>query len=257
MKSVVVWYLLSRLTGSPVLSGILLVIGYWVVDRFTLGIAPDPVRWVQRLQRRWHLERQLTVNPHDRRNRLELGVSLVESRRYAAAVEILRPNLEAGEDDPTTLLTMGTALLGAGFTEQGEKLLAHLEETQPGFRLEETSLTLGRFRLKRGAFLEAKEALSRVVHARKGTVEGRVLLSQALVGLGDDGQAALVRDAGWAEYAAAPVFQKRKERLWAWRIKPWRPALYAMLAVVGGLIAGQALLQLQPPSLDDDYQSDE
>jgi len=227
------WIILSALTGSPLGSAVFLLVFWLVVDRFTLGILPDPFRGLMRWRRAARLERLLLGNPHDGRARLELAGLYVDRKKYAAAVELLKPNLEKGDHDPQTLFTMGVGCLGAGYVEQGEKLLDAVDDAAPGFRVNEVDLMRGRFRLARKDFGGAKVALERLVASRTGTIEGRVMLAQALDGLGDDGAAALMRDAAWAEYVGAPGFQRKKERLWAWRARPSRPATYLFLAVLG------------------------
>lgn len=235
------WMVLSALTGSPVGSAVFLIVFWLLVDRFTLGLLPDPLRWVMRWRRAGVLERTLTANPHDGRARLELAGLLVERHQYNRALEVLRPNVEKGDHDAQTLFTFGVACLGAGHVQQGEKLLAAVDEDSPEFRVREVELVRARFRLARQDFAGAKTALERLIAARQGTVEGRMLLSRALVGLGDDGAAALMRDAAWHEYTVAPRFQRRQERLWAWRARPSRPILYAgvfllVLAFIGGVV---------------------
>jgi tetratricopeptide (TPR) repeat protein len=227
-----IWYLLARATGSPLLSAIGLVAFYWAIDRYTLGVLPDPFRFLNALRRQWKLEAHLRHAPHDRKARTDLADVYLQRKKYAKAVDVLRPNLEAGDDDIATVFDMGVACLGAGHTTQGEKLLAHALEMQPTFRFGEIHLVLGRFRLQRGDLAGAKEALEQLIAQRKGSVEGRVLLSRALQGLGDDGRAALMRDAAWDEYVVAPRFQRRRERLWAWRARPSRPAMYGAFALV-------------------------
>lgn len=233
MSNFFYWIILSALTGSPVVAAAIIVVFWLVVDRFTLNILPDPWRAIQRLRRIGTLERTLKVNPHDRRTRAELAEHYLGRKRYQKAMDVLRPNLEAGDEDAAMLFTMGVACLGAGHAPQGEKLLAHVEELDPRFRLGEVDLARGTFRLKRGDHAGAREALERLVALRKGTVEGRVLLAQALEGLGDDGKAALVKDEAWEEYVASPGFQRRKERRWAWRARPSRPLLYLTLLLAG------------------------
>jgi hypothetical protein len=237
-----IWYLLARATGSPIGSAIALLVFYWAVDRFTLGLLPDPFRFVQRWRKQWSLEHHLKLASHDRKARMDLAELYVERKRYAAAVDVLRPNLEAGDDDIVTVFTMGVACLGAGHTQQGEKLLAHALEMQPDFRVGEIHLVLGRFRVLRGDFAGAKAALDELVKVRKGTIEGRVLLSKAMDGLKDDGAAALMRDQAWAEYVGAPRFQRRRERLWAWRARPSRPIIYAVLLAVGLVALGKIIV---------------
>jgi hypothetical protein len=141
---------------------------------------------------------------------------------------------------------MGVACLGAGHSTQGEKLLAHALEMQPGFRNGEIHLELGRFRVQRGDFAAAREPLEKLIEIRKGTVEGRVLLARALVGLKDDGAAALLKDQAWAEHAAAPRFQRRRQRLWAWRARPSRPAMYAAVLVLMVTVIVKVVLPALP-----------
>ena len=225
--------ILASITGSPVGSAAAIVIFWFVTDRFTLGILPDPYRAVQRWQRTNSLERTLLVNPHDRRARSELAEHYVARKKYQRAMDVLRPNIEAGDEDPAMLFTMGVACLGAGHAPQGEKLLGHVEELDPRFRVGEVELARGTFRLDRKDYAGAKDALEKLITARKGTVEGRVKLAAALEGLNDDGKAALLKDEAWAEYVASPGFQRRKERKWAWRARPSRPLTYLTAVLVG------------------------
>jgi hypothetical protein len=232
MSKFLFWIILSRITGSPLLSAVVLLLAWYFLDRFTLRVLPNPVKLVMRWLRASKLRRELLNNPHDRRNRLELGELLLERGRYAEAVETLRPNLEAGDEDSATLYAMGVSCLGAGHAAQGEKLLEHLLEQDRDFRLGQVHLELGRWRLQRGEFESARKALEEFCRIRKGTVEGRVLLARAMVGAGKDGEAALMREEAWNEYASAPRFRRRVERPWAWRARPSRPITYALIAVL-------------------------
>jgi hypothetical protein len=116
--------------------------------------------------------------------------------------------------------------------EQGEKLLNHAEELSPEFRVGEIHLVRGKQRIARGDFAGAKTSLDALLKLRRGTIEGRVLMAQAMRGLGDDGAAALMNDEAWREYVSAPGFQRRKERLWAWRARPSRPATYLLIFIL-------------------------
>ena len=239
------WIILTSLTGSPVLSAVVLLVAYFFIDRYTLGVLPDPFRFVQRWNREQRLKRTVEHAPHDRQARREWSEILVERKRYAKAIEVLKPALEAGDEDPASVFTMGVACLGAGHAPQGEKLLATVTEAKPDFRVGEVDLVLGRFRLERKDYAGAKEALERLLKARAGSVEGRVLMARALQGLGDDGAAALKLDEAWKEYVAAPRFQRRRDRLWAWRAKPSRPLIYLTVALAGMFLFGK----LVAPSL--------
>ncbi len=226
------WFILTAITGSPLGSAVALIVFWLVVDRFTLGFLPDPVRWVMRWRRAARLEDVLLGNPHDGRARLELAQLYVERGRGKQAVDVLRPNFDKGADDIQSVFTMGEACLLAGYVDQGEKLLDHAEELNPEFRVGEIQLVRGRQRLARGDFAGAKKAFESLLAIRRGTITGRVMLSMAMKGLGDDASAALMRDDAWREYVSAPGFQRRKERFWAWRARPSRPATYLLIFVL-------------------------
>lgn len=225
------WIILSALTGSPVMSAAVLLAFYWAVDRLTFRFLPNPARWIRRWMRQGNLERTLQNNPNDRRARLELGELLLE-RRPARAVELLRPNLEAGDEDLPTLMAMARACLGARHLQQGEALLDAVESVDPQFRMGAVFLERGRSRLNSGDAQGAQEPLRRFLEVRKSSVEGRVLLARALERSGDDGQAALIRADAWREYTLSPRFLRNTERLWAWRARPSRPITYAAVAAV-------------------------
>ncbi len=232
------WYLLTSVTGSPVLSLVALAAFWWAADRFTFRFLPDPVRFVRRWHRTGVLRRTLEANPHDRRARLELAQLLVDSRRPRQAVEVLRPSVEAGDDDVHTAFTLGVALARCGFPEQADRAFAAVREREPHFRMGEIDLELGQMRLASGDAAGAREALERFRAERPGTVQGRWLLSRALGRLGDAQAARRLRDEAWREYVALPRFQRRVERAWAWRAKPSRPLAYAAIALAVGLAVG-------------------
>jgi tetratricopeptide (TPR) repeat protein len=248
MSNWFLWMVLSAVTGSPVLAAVLVLGFLWTADRFTVGILPSPFRALKRWQRASHLERVLQSNPHDRRARYELADLWVQRRRYAAAVEVLKPNLEAGDEDVGTLFLLGVAYLGSGNAARGELLLDEAAKLEPGYQMSSIDLERGRWRLARGDVKGAVEALGRLVAARPGTVEGRVLLARALDQGGRDGDAALMREEAWKEYVAAPGFQRRRERLWAWRARPSRPLLYGVGLLVAFAIGFSVMSRVQLPS---------
>jgi predicted Zn-dependent protease len=222
-----------------------LLVLWWVMDRFTLRLLPNPFRVIGRWRRVGKLRRVLTQNPHDRRSRLELADLLVEQRRFRAAVEVLRSNIEAGDDDVFTLFVMGTACAGAGFYEQAEVFLGEARRVDPKFRTGQIDLELAKMRLARRDAAGARAALDELLVHRVSTVEGRFLLSQALAMLGDREGAEKARDQAWRDYVSAPGFQRRRERFWAWRVQPWRPAVY----LVAVLLALFVLVRVVGPSL--------
>jgi tetratricopeptide (TPR) repeat protein len=226
MSKWMLFMFLTLLTGSPLLSLGLMVVLVLVADRFTWQLLPSPVRLFKRFQRAGYLAGVILTNPHERRARHELADIRVAQKRYAEAVDILKPNLEAGDEDVDTLYLLGVAYLGVGEAQRGELLLDEAEKLDAGYQLGAIPLERGRFRLKRGDAKGAVEALERFNTVRHGSVEGRFLLAQALTKAG------------------------RADEAWAWRARPSRPMMYAAaLAVVLGTVgAVVSRMELAPRS---------
>jgi tetratricopeptide (TPR) repeat protein len=176
--------LLSWLLRSPLLALLVLLALWWLGDRATFRLVPDPFRWLSRWRRRGQLRALLAVNLHDRRARFELSELLLQGGRPAEAVEALRPNIAAGDEDVHTAWLWGAALGRSGSFDDAEKALAVARALDPEFRAGEIDLELGRLRLARGDHAGAVEALTRLLAVRPGTVEGRYHFARALDGLG-------------------------------------------------------------------------
>jgi predicted Zn-dependent protease len=237
MSQWMLWMLLSWLTGNPLLALAILVLAWWLGDRATFRVLPDPLRAFHRRGRMATLRRALLANPHDRRARLELANLLLDVRRPREAAALLGPNVEAGDDDVHTCFAMGAALARSGSFERAEQFLAAARARDPAFRMGELDLEVGRLRLRRGDAAGAVEPLARLVAERPGTVEGRFWLARALAQRGDAAGAARAREEAWREYAALPRFRRQQERPFAWRLRPWRPALVAVAVVLAAALA--------------------
>ena len=241
MSSWLLWSLLSIVTGNPLLAAGVLLVLWFLGDRATFRVLPDLGGWFGRRSRAAQLRRSLELNPHDRRARSALADLLLEAGRPRDAVPLLRANLEAGDRDVFTLAALGTALARTGVHEEAERLIAEAQRLEPGFRMGELELVLGRMRLALGDAAGARTPLTRLLELRPGTVEGRYHLAQVLERLGDAAGAARLRDEAWREYAQQPRFRRRADRRWAWRIRPWRPALIAAAVLLVLLLIGSAL----------------
>ncbi len=223
---------LSALTGSPLVAAVVVLCFYFVVDRLTLGLLPDPIRFVRRWQRVGKLKRRVAAAPFDRKARTELGELYLDLGRPEAAYAVLAPNHQAGDDDIYTLFALGAAAYRSGRTDEAERLLAAAWERDAKFRLGEIALELGRGRLAAGKHEAAAAALLHLLEARPSSVEGKVLLARCRQALGQKREAEVLFDEAWRDHAAAPLFLQRQQRWWAWRAKPARPAMYAVAMVL-------------------------
>jgi len=242
MSSYLKFLVLWAVTGSPVAALLILLAVWAVADWFAFGFGRKGWRLFNDFRRSFALARQVDINPHDRKARTDLGEILLGQRRYAKAIEMLRPVLEADPSDKLALFLMGQACLGAGCGEQGELFLQTLREAEPEYRGGCIELVIGRDRLRRGDAAGAKAALESYLVGHKSSVEGYYLLSKARMALGDEQGARAAREQTWREYRSSLPFQQRMDRLWAWRVKPWRPVVYGLGLVVGLMVLG-AMLQ--------------
>lgn len=231
---------LSVLLGNPLLAAAVLLVAWWATDRFTLGILPDPYRFMTRWSRLNTLRRMLVQNPHDLQARMELATLLNEGRGAREAWEVLQPCLAGRSVDAHCLYQAGVAAFGSGRFEEGEDLLLRARQVDPRVKPADLELALGRGRLARGRATEARDALEAFCTLRPGSVEGRVLLARAWAREGKAEMARKARAEAWSNYVSAPRFQRRRERAWAWRANPARPALY--VGIVGVVLLVLALL---------------
>jgi tetratricopeptide (TPR) repeat protein len=241
MSTWLLWSLVSVVTGNPLLAAGIVLALWFLGDRATFRILPDFGRWFGSRSRAARLRQALDMNPHDRRARFALAELMLGRGADREAAALLRANLEAGDRDVFTLAALGTALARTGQHEEAERLLAEARRLDPGFRMGELDLILGRMRLALGDAAGAREPLQRLLIHRPGTVEGRYHLASALDRLGDAAGAARLREEAWREYVQQPRFRRKEDRRWAWRIKPWRPALVAVAVLLGLLAVGQLI----------------
>jgi tetratricopeptide (TPR) repeat protein len=244
MQFSILWWI----TGNPVAAALLLLFAYAVADWYTFGFLRGFAHVLRNLRRAPRLRRQIAVNPHDRRARVELGEILVEQGRFAAAIEVLRPAAQQDPHDLSALYPLGIACLRTGRVEEGELFLRELHAADPDFRLGRAPLEIGANRLRRGDAKGAVEQLAQYVATHPHRVEGHYLLSCALRRSGDAPAAAQARARAWEEYETALPYQRRIERRWAWRARPSRPLLYAGAACAAVMLLATAMRSVPPPS---------
>src|ERR1700737_2659743 len=201
---------------------------------------PVAARAAPAFQRGRRLRLVLLHNPHDRKARADLGQILISQRRHARAIEVVKPLADADPHDVSALYLLGIACLATGRIEQGELFLTEVHEADPAFRGGAALLELGRHRIRRGAG-SAVVPLRAFLDVYPHHVEARFLLSRAHQLAGNGAAATAERDRCWQEYETDLPYQRRRDRLWAWRARPSRPLLYAAIACCAVALLGMAL----------------
>jgi tetratricopeptide (TPR) repeat protein len=230
------WIVLTSITGSPLASILILLVFWWAIDRFTFHILPDPIRGLLRWQRASYLQRTVAHNPSDRRARFELADILVQQRRYDAAEAMLRPIVESTEEGVPTLFLFAIASYGAKKYDQAERVMLAALDEDSEYKGGDILLELGRIRLAKGDLDGAKDMLEKFIEKRRSTVEGRVLYAKVKEKAGDKEASKRLRDEAWNEYASSPPAHQRRDRKWAWRARPQRPATYLAVGLAAALV---------------------
>jgi tetratricopeptide (TPR) repeat protein len=232
--------ILWMLTGSPVAAALILLAAYAIADWYTFGLLRGFARAVADFRRGRRLRTVLLHNPHDRKARADLGDILLSQRRHAAAIEVVKPLADADPHDLNALFMLGVACLATGRVEQGELFLTEVHQARPDFRGGAVLLELGRARVKRGN-PAAAAPLQQFLLEHPHHVEARYWLMRAHVLAGDAAAAASERARCWREYETELPYQRRSDRIWAWRARPSRPLAYAAAACCALALAGAAL----------------
>ncbi|HZX96634.1 MAG TPA: tetratricopeptide repeat protein [Myxococcales bacterium] len=244
MSSWINFSILWMLTGSPVTAAVVLLAAYALADWYTFGFLRGLARAMADFRRGRRLRLVLLLNPHDRKARADLGDILLSQRRWTRVLEVVKPLADEDPHDLRALFLLGVACFATGRSEQGELFLGEIHKADPSFRDGAAALELGRWRLRlRDA--RAAAILGEFVQAHPHSVEARFLLSQAHRLAGDTAAAVAERQRCWREYETELPYQQRRDRRWAWRARPSRPALYAAVAC-GALVLFGAALQSSP-----------
>jgi hypothetical protein len=239
--------ILWMLTGSPVSAALILLVAYAVMDWYTFGFLRGVARMVADFRRGRRLTLSLLHNPHDRKARADLGEILLSQRRYARAIEVVKPIADDAPHDLNALYMLGVACLATGRVEQGELFLTEVHQSRPDFHDGAPLLELGRSRVRRRA-ASATGPLQIFLQEHPHHVEARFWLARAHVLGGDSVAAAAERARCWREYQTELPYQQRADRIWAWRARPARPLLYAVVTCGALALAGAAVQRSGAPA---------
>ncbi len=232
LTKLLVFSAVALLTKSPwVAAGVTLAV-WLVADWNAFQLVPRLGRRLRELQRAAELSRTLRVNPHDRRARVALADVDNRLGRPGAAVEVVKPAVQADPEDVEALYQLGVACLRLGDLGRGEIFLAEVEAANSGFRQGEVHFELARARLAHRDARGALEAIERFLAVHPSSVRGLVVAAEAREALGEAEAAREARARAWREFTELPRFARREARRWAWRAKPGRPIAYVGLAAL-------------------------
>ena len=173
MRTFFLFFLLSRLLGSPLLALVVLGAMAYLADARWNGRWFLPGRMWQRRQAMADLRRTIERNEHDVGAHSDLGRLLVQQGRYEQAFPHLERAIRRMEESPETNFYYGVSLLHTGRSDEGERRVRRALEINPRFLYGEPQVLLARTHLERDAE-EARRWAEQAVKLNTSSVEGWV-----------------------------------------------------------------------------------
>ena len=131
MNNFFIFYLLSLLTGNPLIAIVILLIVYFFLDRAYVGFLPDIFAPIRRNRQIKNMLTDLSINPSNSNDAIELGVLYFEKGQYEKAANYLARAYDRVKNSEKLYLYLGMSQIELGrFDEGKEALLKALQINQ-------------------------------------------------------------------------------------------------------------------------------
>ncbi|TDF95976.1 tetratricopeptide repeat protein [Paenibacillus piri] len=215
MSKVLLFFLLTWLTGSPIVAIIVLLVIFYVLDRRFIGLTPSIVKPIQRSRKLSRLRQELRLNPHQTSAKLELARLLIEKKQYPEASDLLEQVAAVMDDSAEVRADLGLCRLKLGQLEQGESLMLEAVEMNPRVKYGEPYLRLAEAWADRDPN-KAIAYLERFREVNSSSCEAYYRLGQLYSRLGHGEKAREAYRETVELYRGLPKYKRRFERKWAW-----------------------------------------
>ncbi len=123
LKGYFIFWILSMLTGNPLLALILLAIIYVVFDRAYVRLLPDFMAPFRRRSQIRALRRKIDINPADAASSMELGILLFEKKDFREAHTFLTNAYEKIKNSARLFFYLGMTDMELGDLQGGQAML--------------------------------------------------------------------------------------------------------------------------------------
>lgn len=216
MSKILIFLLLWRLLGNPVLAVLVLLIIFYFLDRRFIGILPSIGRPFKRMRVISKLRQQIGLSPHDVSAKRELARLLIERKSFTAALKLLEEVLPYSEESAEFWADYGLAALGKGDLSIGE------ERILKAFSINER-VRYGQPYLKLAAALKSADSDKAISYAeafrriQSSSSEAYYLLGSVYQSLGRKKEAKAAYEESIDVYRQLPKYRRRQERGWAFK----------------------------------------
>lgn len=214
MRTFLLFWLLTWITGNPILAGaiILLLFGgsYLLYSRRLYRFR----RVWRDLARIRELRAELAVNPENAKARSDLGEALARKGRFDDALIHLEKAITRCDDQADTNFYLGWTYLALGDLEQGRRYIMRALELNPRFGYGEPHLRLGNYFFARGEYKEAIPHYEAFRDIYSSGVEGLYKLGECYLAVGEREKGIEALREAVGAFRSAPWYRRQEDRSW-------------------------------------------
>ncbi|MCS7462213.1 tetratricopeptide repeat protein [Paenibacillus doosanensis] len=214
MSKVLLFFLLTWLTGSPIVAIIVLLIVFYALERRFIGLTPSVTKPIRQSRRLSKLRQELRLSPHQTSAKLDAARILMEKKRYREAAELLEQVFAVMEDSAEVRAELGICRLKLGELQEGERLILEAFEMNPRVKYGEPYLRLAEAWADREP-AKAIHYLETFGSVNSSSCEAYYRLGRLYGRLGDKEKARGAYRETVELYRGLPKYRRRFERRWA------------------------------------------
>lgn len=215
MSKILLFLLLTYVFGNPFIGLIVLLILLYFLDRQFVGVFPSITKPLKNARQRSALAKEIALNPHHARNRLDLGILWIEKGKYAKALPYLETAAQRLDDMAEAHYYYGLALLQTGEEELGLASIEKALALNPRVVYGEPYLVLAQHYRSKGEANQAKAALQSFHGINSSSSEAYYRLGEIHREAGEKDSARRAYEEAIENYRLSPKFIRKKERRWA------------------------------------------
>ena len=217
MGKFLIFYILYRLTGNPIIALLVILSVYLLVDRSYLGFLPDPFRVFKNSSRIRELKKLVSINPHDSRSLKELGMYLVEKKDYQNAMRFLQKAEEKMSDDPEFNYYYGISTARTGNIIRGRQFFEKAVNASPTLKYGEPYLMMAEVYMDNAEYESALSLLEKFEKIHSSSSRGLYRMGLVKLKLGSRDEAIEYLKKSIQAFKASPFFKRKTDRKWAWK----------------------------------------
>jgi len=213
------FYILMLITRNSLLSLLIVLVLYFVLDRRYIGLLPDfsaPLRTRREVSR---LKREVMLNPHNAEALSDLGRDLVRMKRYREGVEYLGRALNRMSDIPETQFYLGVGYLYLKDLDRAKNHLQKAVQLDPRYRYGEPYLRMGDYHVERNELDEALKSYEAFTGIHTSSSEGFFKIGELQLRKGDSDKAKIYFRKSMQAFRGSPAHKKRIDRPWYWKAR--------------------------------------